>query len=87
MPTIKANLAYILVNRDGAAIEPGARSYRARGSGTGRWSPRRCCVWARRREIRKVLEWYAPFQYPDGKVPCCVDTRGADPVPENDSHG
>jgi hypothetical protein len=27
------------------------------------------------------------FQYPDGKVPCCVDSRGADPVPENDSHG
>ena len=24
---------------------------------------------------------------PDGKVPCCVDARGADPVPEHDSHG
>ena len=23
----------------------------------------------------------------DGKVPCCVDRRGADPVPEHDSHG
>ena len=23
----------------------------------------------------------------NGKVPCCVDARGADPVPENDSHG
>ncbi len=26
--TVKANLAYILINREGAAIEPGARSYR-----------------------------------------------------------
>src|SRR5690606_33847095 len=22
-----------------------------------------------------------------GKIPCCVDARGADPTPENDSHG
>ena len=29
--------------------------------------------------------WYAPYQFANGKVPCCVDARGADPVPENDS--
>jgi glycogen debranching enzyme len=23
----------------------------------------------------------------DGRVPCCVDRSGADPVPENDSNG
>src|SRR5262249_53280492 len=23
----------------------------------------------------------------NGKIPCCVDARGADPVPEHDSHG
>ena len=33
------------------------------------------------------LRWYAPYQFDNGKVPCCVDRRGADPVPENDSHG
>jgi hypothetical protein len=33
------------------------------------------------------LRWYAPFVFDNGKVPCCVDFRGADPVPENDSHG
>ncbi len=37
--------------------------------------------------MREFIEWYAPFQYPNGKVPCCVDHRGADPVPEHDSHG
>ncbi|HYN41230.1 MAG TPA: coagulation factor 5/8 type domain-containing protein, partial [Thermoanaerobaculia bacterium] len=30
---------------------------------------------------------YAGFQGEDGRVPCCVDSRGADGVPENDSHG
>ena len=38
-------------------------------------------------QVRAFLEWYAPYQFPNGKVPCCVDARGADPVPENDSHG
>ena len=33
------------------------------------------------------LRWYAPHQFADGKVPCCVDERGADPVPEHDSVG
>jgi hypothetical protein len=36
---------------------------------------------------RDYFDWYAPYQFASGKVPCCVDARGADPVPENDSHG
>lgn len=39
------------------------------------------------REVRDYLEWYAPHQYANGKIPCVVDERGADPVPEHDSHG
>jgi hypothetical protein len=37
--------------------------------------------------VREFLEWYATHQYDDGKVPCCVDKRGSDPVPEYDSQG
>ena len=37
--------------------------------------------------VRRFLLWYAQYQYPNGKVPCCVDHRGADPVDEHDSHG
>jgi len=33
------------------------------------------------------LRWYAPYQFASGKVPCCIDERGADPVAENDSPG
>ena len=36
---------------------------------------------------REFVQWYAPHQFANGKVPCCVDVRGADPVPENDSPG
>jgi hypothetical protein len=43
---------------------------------------------ARPRECRRrLLRWYAPHQFDNGKVPCCVDDRGADPVPEHDSGG
>jgi hypothetical protein len=37
--------------------------------------------------VREYVTWYAPHQFDNGKVPCCVDDRGSDPVPENDSHG
>nr|WP_244150150.1 hypothetical protein [Xanthomonas sacchari] len=37
--------------------------------------------------VREYVEWYAPYQFANGMVPCCVDDRGSDPVPENDSHG
>jgi hypothetical protein len=33
------------------------------------------------------LRWYVRHQFSSGKVPCCVDERGADPVPEHDSPG
>jgi hypothetical protein len=36
---------------------------------------------------KQFLAWFAPYQFANGKVPCCVDRRGADPVPENDSAG
>ncbi|MCK7582500.1 MAG: hypothetical protein MZV65_47585 [Chromatiales bacterium] len=38
-------------------------------------------------EVREFIRWYAGYQFPDGKIPCCVDKRGADPLPEHDSHG
>ncbi|MEK6649405.1 MAG: coagulation factor 5/8 type domain-containing protein, partial [Bacteroidota bacterium] len=39
------------------------------------------------KEVREFLAWYAPYQYENGMVPCVVDSRGPDPVPEHDSHG
>jgi len=36
---------------------------------------------------RDFVDWFAGYVFPSGKVPCCVDARGADPVPENDSDG
>jgi hypothetical protein len=85
--TVKANLAYILVNREGPAIEPGARSYRRSWIRDGAMISAALLRLGQTEAVKAFLEWYAPYQYPNGKVPCCVDARGADPVPENDSHG
>ncbi|MEJ7809851.1 MAG: discoidin domain-containing protein [Gemmatimonadaceae bacterium] len=85
--TIKTTLAYILINRDGPAIQPGSRSYERSWIRDGSLTSAALLRLGHAQEVREFLEWYAPYQYPFGKVPCCVDSRGADPVPEHDSHG
>lgn len=84
---IKANLAWILINRDGAGIQPGSRSYERSWIRDGSLTAEALLRLGRSAEAKQFAEWYAPFQFPSGKVPCCVDYRGADPVDEHDSHG
>lgn len=84
---LKSTLAYMLINRDGPAIEPGARSYRRSWIRDGAMIGAAFLRMGHPEPVREFIEWYAPFQYESGKVPCCVDSRGADPVPEHDSHG
>lgn len=84
---IKSTLAWILVNRDGAALQPGSRSYERSWIRDGSLTSTALLRFGHADEVRDFITWYAPYQYPNGKVPCCVDARGADPVPEHDSHG
>lgn len=84
---LKSTLAYMLINRDGPAIEPGARSYRRSWIRDGAMIGAALLRLGHPEPVREFLEWYAPYQYDSGKVPCCVDARGSDPVPEHDSHG
>ena len=85
--SLYANLAYILVNRDHAGLQPGSRSYERSWIRDGSLEATALLRLGRADVAKSFLEWYAGFQYPNGKVPCCVDSRGADPVPEHDSHG
>ena len=85
--TITSTLGYILVNRDGAAIQPGSRSYERSWIRDGALTSAALLRFGHADVVREFLLWYAGFQYPNGKVPCCVDRRGADPVPEHDSDG
>lgn len=78
---------HILINRDGAAIQPGPRRY------TRSWV-RDCVIMGAAlakanipHALSEFLQWYAPFQRPDGFVPCVVDRDGIDWLVEHDSHG
>ncbi len=85
--TLRTALAHVLVNRDGVKIRPGTRSYARSWIRDGAMTSEALLRMGHADEARAFLQWYAPFQFANGKVPCCVDARGSDPVPENDSHG
>ena len=79
--------AHILITRDGAALRPGTRSYARSWIRDGAMMADSLLRLGDIQAVRGYVDWYAPHQFANGKVPCCVDHRGSDPVPENDSHG
>jgi len=85
--TYKSNLAYILINRDGFGIQPGSRSYERSWIRDGSLTSSALLKSGIVNEVKEFIDWYSEYQYENGKIPCVVDKRGADPVPEHDSHG
>jgi hypothetical protein len=85
--TLRSSMAYILVNRDGPALQPGSRTYARSWIRDGAMTSDALLQMGHTEEVRSFLTWYASYQLPDGRIPCCVDRRGADPVPEHDSNG
>jgi hypothetical protein len=85
--TLAAQIGYVLVNRDGAAIRPGTRSYRRSWIRDGALTSSALLRTGHAGAARAFLDWFAPHQYANGKIPCVVDGRGADPTPEHDSSG
>ncbi len=85
--TLRSNLAYILINRDNAGIQPGSRSYERSWIRDGALTSSALLKMGIAPEVKAFFDWYAAYQFPSGKIPCVVDRRGPDPVPENDSHG
>jgi hypothetical protein len=68
-------------------LKPGTRSYDRAWIRDGAMMSEGLLRLGRADVARAFADWYRPNLFPNGKVPCCVDFRGADPVPENDSHG
>ena len=85
--TLHTALAHILITRDGPRLRPGTRSYARSWIRDGTMIAESLLRLGHANVAADYLRWYAPHQFADGKVPCCVDARGADPVPENDSPG
>jgi hypothetical protein len=77
----------MLISRSGPALQPGTRAYARSWIRDGAMMSDGLLRLGHAPVVREYIDWFAPHQFADGKVPCCVDHRGADPVVENDSHG
>jgi hypothetical protein len=84
---VRTAQAHMLLSRDGPALRPGTRSYARSWIRDGAMIADALLRLGEIEAVRDYVNWYAPHQFANGKVPCCVDHRGSDPVPENDSHG
>lgn len=85
--TYRTAQAHILINADGPAIQPGSRTYERSWIRDGALTSTALLYTGHPERVRAFIEWYVPYQYDDGKVPCVVDRRGPDPVSEHDSTG
>lgn len=85
--TFKSTQAYILINADGPAIQPGSRTYERSWIRDGALTGTALLYTGHTENVRAFVEWYSQYQFPGGKVPCVADRRGGDPVPEHDSTG
>lgn len=85
--TLRTATAHMLISRIGPRLQPGTRSYARSWIRDGAMISEGLLRLGREDVVRDFVQWYAPYQFASGKVPCCVDARGSDPVPENDSHG
>ena len=85
--TLRTSLAHILMSRDGPMLRPGTRSYARAWIRDGAMISEGLLRLGQPEIVADFTDWYTPYIFPSGKVPCCVDFKGADPVPENDSNG
>ena len=85
--TLRSSLAHMLMSRQGPALQPGTRAYARSWVRDGAMMVAGLLRLGETQAAREFTDWFAGHIFASGKVPCCVDARGADPVVENDSHG
>ncbi len=85
--TIATTFSQVLTSRDGPMLKPGTRSYNRAWIRDGAMMSEALLRMGRADVARAFADYYRGHLFASGKVPCCVDFRGADPVPENDSQG
>lgn len=84
---MRTSLAHMLMSRQGPILQPGTRSYNRTWIRDGAMMAEGLNRLGHEGLSAEYLRWFAPLVFDNGKVPCCADARGSDPVPENDSHG
>lgn len=85
--SVRASIAYVLVNQDRHAIQPGSRTYERTWIRDGSLTTHALLGAGLHGHATGFIDWYADHLFENGKAPCVVDHRGADPVDEHDSTG
>ncbi len=85
--TLRSAQAQMLMSRAGPALRPGTRAYARTWIRDGAMMVGALLRLGEADAARDFVDDFGRYLFDSGKVPCCVDHRGADPVAENDSHG
>ncbi|MCK5306444.1 MAG: discoidin domain-containing protein [Candidatus Omnitrophica bacterium] len=85
--TLKSNIAYSLITQDGAGFQPGSRCYDKPWIRDGGMAATALLKMGLTSEVREFIDWYAGYQYEDGKVPPIIDTKAEDPLWEEKEKG
>jgi len=67
--TLYSQLAYMMINQDGHAIQPGSRQYERSWIRDGAMSSGALLRMGAAETVRDFIDWYAHFITPEGKVP------------------
>ncbi len=74
--TVRSQIAYILLNMDGRAIQPGSRNYKRSWIRDGGITSVAMMRMGALEPARDFLSWYAQRIYPNGMVPPILDNDG-----------
>jgi hypothetical protein len=77
---MRANVAYNLVSQDGAALQPGSRSYDKAWMRDGAIAAIAMLQAGLPEEALAFARWYAPHQLESGEMPPILDTKAEDPL-------
>lgn len=80
-------VGHLLMNRAGAALQPGPRRYTRSWIRDGVIMGAALARAGQPAALEDFVRWFAGWVRPDGFVPCVVDETGVDTLVEHDSHG
>ena len=85
--TLKANLLYNLITKDGAGFQPGSRSYDKVWMRDGAIQANSLLQMGFTKEIKDFVEWYSKYQFETGEIPPIIDTKADDHLWEEKEQG
>lgn len=78
--TLKANVAYNLITKDGPGFQPGSRSYDKAWMRDGSVAAIALLKFGFTQEVKDFIEWFAAYQFDSGEIPPIIDNKHINPL-------